>query len=233
MEMSMPAKAAWPLLWTECDDQGVFEWKPVVLKARLLPADNLDFADVLEEYLRLGAVLKYEVDGRSFGAVRNFQKYQRPKKPNSIHPLPQEYRKFCGSSSSSSEPVPNQCGTGRENPPQMEDEGGRMEDEGREETISDDIVGAVDGSEAPRYAFAANTIKLTEKHFNDWKRAFPRLSLEAELWSLDEWAGKQGKNWFNAVAGALAKKERTAVDRVNAAKVARESPSPRKREARI
>lgn len=51
MSMSMTAKAAWPLLWTECDDNGVFEWKPVVLKARIFPGDSLDFDSILAEWL--------------------------------------------------------------------------------------------------------------------------------------------------------------------------------------
>jgi hypothetical protein len=234
MGFSMAAKATWPTLWTECDDNGVFEWKPVVLKARLLPYDTVDFGAILDEYVAAGAVLKYEVGGRSYGLVRNFLRYQRPKKPNPVHPIPDEYRTFAGSSPRSSEPVPHQGGTGSENSPQMEDEGGRREEGGREESISDDIDSADAGSSSGKsYAFEAKTIKLSEKHFNDWKRAFPRLSLEAELWALDEWAGKQGKTWFNAVAGALAKKERAATDRVNVAQANRDSPAPKRREGRI
>ncbi|CDM56270.1 MULTISPECIES: hypothetical protein [Rhizobium] len=66
-----------------------------------------------------------------------------------------------------------------------------------------------------------------------WKKAFPHVSLEAELWGLDEWAVAQGNNWFNAVSGALAKKERSAVERANAAAAIRDKgggsrrPDPR------
>ena len=35
-------------VWTEADDNGVFEWKPLTLKARLLPADNADMAAILD-----------------------------------------------------------------------------------------------------------------------------------------------------------------------------------------
>ncbi|WP_312222585.1 DUF1376 domain-containing protein [Rhizobium rhizoryzae] len=74
-----------------------------------------------------------------------------------------------------------------------------------------------------RYAFEAGTIRLSQKHVDLWRQAFPLLSLESELWSLDEWAGRQGKKWFNAVSGALAKKQREAAERAMAAKAARES----------
>ncbi|WP_158255688.1 MULTISPECIES: DUF1376 domain-containing protein [Sinorhizobium] len=78
-----------------------------------------------------------------------------------------------------------------------------------------------DASDVAEYAFEAKTIRLLEKDLANWRKAFPHISVEAELWSLDEWAGKKGSQWFTAVSGALAKKERDAVARVNAAQAAR------------
>ncbi len=115
-------------LWTEADDQGVFEWKPLTLKMRLLPGDNVDAAELLAEIETNGIARRFEVDGKSYGAIRNFQKYQRPKKPNKVHPLPPEYRTFVGSTEASSEPVPHQFPTSGEKSPQMEDGGGRMKE---------------------------------------------------------------------------------------------------------
>ncbi len=126
MLMSAFAKAAWPTLWTECDDQGVFEWKPVVLKARLLPADVVSFDAILEEWSSLGVVIRFDINGKSYGAVRNFQRFQRPKKPTKVHPLPYELRNFVVSGISSSEPVPHHSGTCGGNPPQMEDGEGEI-----------------------------------------------------------------------------------------------------------
>jgi hypothetical protein len=56
MSMSMTAKAAWTPLWMQCDDHGIFEWKPIVLKALIFPADNVDFSTVLAELEKLGCV---------------------------------------------------------------------------------------------------------------------------------------------------------------------------------
>lgn len=131
MAMAPITKAVWPLLWTECDDQGAFEWKPLVLKARLLPADAIDFVDILAELVRLNAIMSYEVGGKQYGLVRNFGKYQRPKKPANKYPVPSEYRPFAGLTADSSPPVPNQFPTSGENSPQREDVGGRGE--GKEE----------------------------------------------------------------------------------------------------
>lgn len=58
------------------------------------------------------------------------------------------------------------------------------------------------------YAFEGSTIRLTQKDFDTWVKHFPHLSLAAELEGLDHWAGEQGKRWFQAVSGALAKRER-------------------------
>jgi uncharacterized protein YdaU (DUF1376 family) len=62
---------------------------------------------------------------------------------------------------------------------------------------------------ADKYAFEGRHIRLTPKDYNNWKKSYPYISLDAELWSLDDWAGEQGSRWFHAVASALAKKNRT------------------------
>ena len=35
-------------LWIQADDAGVFEWKPLTLKAQILPAITDDFASMLD-----------------------------------------------------------------------------------------------------------------------------------------------------------------------------------------
>lgn len=132
MSMSAYAKAAWPLLWMECDDQGAFEWKPIVLKARLLPADAVDFAALLDELAALNAIASYEVDGKRYGLVRNFAKFQRPKKPANKYPVPDSLRPFAGLPPIGTELVPNQFPTGGEKPPQRKEEGGKRGEEKKE-----------------------------------------------------------------------------------------------------
>lgn len=134
-------------LWTgiigEADDYGAFEWKPIQLKMRVLPAHNTDINALLSELEAADIVRRYEVDGKSYGAVRNFGQYQRPKKPKSVHPMPTAFRAYAKtgepeaelttpSSGASSEPtgveapsVPKKTETS----PQMEDGGGRKKKE--------------------------------------------------------------------------------------------------------
>ena len=138
MSMTMAAKAAWPLLWTECDDHGIFEWKPIVLKARIFPADNVDFAALLAEYEALGCVRRADVGGKSHGFIRNFCRYQRPKNPSYRFDLDPALYEFVGLKSSEEDraPVilPQSSPSPAEIVPQMKEEGGRGEKE--EETAS-------------------------------------------------------------------------------------------------
>lgn len=98
-------------LWNECDDQGIFEWSPLKLKMRLLPADNADAPDLLAEMEQAGVIMRFSVGDKAFGAVRNFTRFQRPKKPNSVHPITPLAKAFAAGTS---EAVPNQFSTGAE-----------------------------------------------------------------------------------------------------------------------
>lgn len=224
-------------LGVQADDKGIFEWKPIMLKMRIFPVDNVDVAALLAELQAIDAIRSYEIDGRQFGAIRNFRKFQRPKFPNNVHPITDDFRKYVGLTpviteieADEEDAVPRNG----ENPAQMESRGEEEGEESRGIIIDDNTP---DPSDKPArvYAFEAKAIRLTATDLEKWRKAFPLLSLEAELWALDEWAAKQGKKWFGAVSGALAKKQREATDRANAAKANREAGggSPSRREGRI
>jgi len=83
-------------LGVQADDKGIFEWKPVTLKMRLFPADSLEVPELLEELVGANCIAMYELDERKFGAIRNFRKYQRPKTPNDVHPIPDDFRNYVG-----------------------------------------------------------------------------------------------------------------------------------------
>jgi hypothetical protein len=116
-------------LWNECDDQGAFEWSPLKLKMRLLPADPVDAAELLAELERAGCLLRYAVDGRSLGAVRNFCRFQRPKKPNAVFPMTEAAHAFVASQARAIREggEPDLFGSGGEIPRRREEEGGRKE----------------------------------------------------------------------------------------------------------
>jgi hypothetical protein len=89
------------------------------------------------------------------------------------------------------------------------------------------------------YAFEAGVIGLNANDLEAWRKDYPNLSLEAELRSLSEWAGRPEnvKGWFHAVQGGLAKRNREsalAVERVKAEATARaHAPLARKPSAYV
>lgn len=134
-------------IWTECDDQGAFEWKPVTLKMRLLPVDNADVSALLAECEAANVVRRYTVGNREYGVVRNFRKYQRPKKPNSVHPIPDEFRTYVGLSGPSSPQGEDDVGEVPQNSeisPQMEDGGCRRENPSQ--VSEGDNLGPIEGT---------------------------------------------------------------------------------------
>jgi hypothetical protein len=149
MTMSMAAKAAWALLWTECDDHGLFEWKPIVLKARIFPADPVDFAAVLAEYETLGCIKRVEIEGKSYGLIRNFGKFQRPKNPSYRYQWSEEFASYAGF------PVvlPQSSPSPTEKPPQMKEEGGRMDKE-KEEASASSLAAAAEKKQLDEIASA-------------------------------------------------------------------------------
>lgn len=115
-------------LWTDADDQGLFEWKPLQIRMRLLPGDNAEVPELLAELVKADLIAPLESDGKKLGAIRYFRRFQRPKKPNSVFVLPAEWRTYVGLSHDGSplghdegDEVPQKG----EKSPQMEDGGGR------------------------------------------------------------------------------------------------------------
>lgn len=93
------------------DDNGVFVWNPVKLKMLILPADPVDragFEALLQELIDTNQLQRFEVDGKAYGLIRSFRKFQKPKKPMYYHPLPAELVPYA--MGTSSEPVLHQSG---------------------------------------------------------------------------------------------------------------------------
>ena len=91
---SMAARLLVIGVWTEADDQGVFAWKPTVLKMRLFPADTVDMPSLLGELEANKLITRFVHKEEPFGAIRDFRKFQRPKKPNKVHPLPKDLEAY-------------------------------------------------------------------------------------------------------------------------------------------
>jgi hypothetical protein len=146
----------------QCDDHGVFEWKPIVLKALIFPADNVDFSAVLGELEKLDCVRRIQIEGKHYGIVRNFAKYQRPKNPSYRHfnaeNIPPEVASYIGIKGAATPALPKPYPSATENPPQMKEEGGSKEEE---EVISRSVAVAPKPS-------------ASDDGFEDFWKSFPR-----------------------------------------------------------
>lgn len=125
-------------LWTEADDQGAFEWKPIQLKMRVLPADAADVSALLDEIEANGLIKRFNVGGKVIGAIRNFRRFQRPKTPSNTFDLTDEMRLYVGLPVADAPAFPQNgeidgddaaaFPPNGEKSPQMEDGGGREGD---------------------------------------------------------------------------------------------------------
>ena len=65
-------------LWTLADREGRLEDRPKRIKMELLPCDNCDIDDLLNELSSHGFIERYEVDGKLYIQIINFKKHQNP-----------------------------------------------------------------------------------------------------------------------------------------------------------
>lgn len=72
----LPIRFAWAMLFTVADREGRFVWRPRTLKVQILPHDDLDFARVLEAFEGGGYVVRYTVDGETYGYIPTWAKHQ-------------------------------------------------------------------------------------------------------------------------------------------------------------
>lgn len=76
IEENLPLRVAYAGLWTEADREGRFEYRARKLKKNVLPYDDVDFSRVLDALITRGFIVKYEVDGRVFCAIRSWHRHQ-------------------------------------------------------------------------------------------------------------------------------------------------------------
>lgn len=75
-ESGLPIRIAFAGLFTCCDRDGIFKWKPKTLKLSVLPYDEVDFSRVLHAMMTRGFVRKYAIDGVEYGVIPTFLKHQ-------------------------------------------------------------------------------------------------------------------------------------------------------------
>jgi hypothetical protein len=89
-ESGLPLRLSFIALFTTCDREGRFKWRPRQLKLDCLPYDEIDFSRVLDALLTRGFIVKYEVDGVAYGCIPSFTTHQiiNNRESESIFPAP-------------------------------------------------------------------------------------------------------------------------------------------------
>ncbi|MFW6557570.1 hypothetical protein [Acinetobacter baumannii] len=67
-------------MWTIADYKGCFEYKPKRLKVQILPYDNCDIEQLVNDLEKSGFISIYSVRGRKYIKAINFTKHQNPHK---------------------------------------------------------------------------------------------------------------------------------------------------------
>jgi len=75
-ETGLPVRLAFIGLWTQCDREGRFKWRPRRLAAAILPYDQVDFSRVLDALATRGFVEKYSVGRVDYGVIPSWTRHQ-------------------------------------------------------------------------------------------------------------------------------------------------------------
>lgn len=132
VELPMEARLLAIGLRNFADDKGIFEWKPKTIKMKIFPADDVDVDASLDALLMQNQCIKFTSNGKTYGAIKNFLKFQRPKNPNNIHPISKAAAQYVGYEgeitaeidSDDVHQMEHQCGNDAEKAIQMEEGGG-------------------------------------------------------------------------------------------------------------
>lgn len=92
----LPIRLAYVGLWTACDREGRFKWRPRSLKLDIMPYDDVDFEAILDALVDAGQVVKYEVANKTYGCVPTLTEHQRinNKEQQSTLPAPESDEKI-------------------------------------------------------------------------------------------------------------------------------------------
>ena len=199
-DLSPLARLSFIGLWGQADFNGNMKYKPKRLKVEVLPYDNADFAELVNELAAAGFVRIYEVAGERYLHVVNFDRHQRPHKNEVLRgteiPQPVTDNDLNGTAQKQERTETEQGrDENRSNPP---DTGYRIPDtvspqpdtgEGTSSTPSGDSPTEADADKATREfpLKDGTTYRVSEDFVSELIDAFPNIDVEAELKKARVW----------------------------------------------
>jgi hypothetical protein len=95
-ETKLPLRLAYIGLWTCCDREGRFKWRPRELQLDVLPFDKCDFSRVLDALAARGFIVMYQASGETYGFIPSWKRNQfiNNREASSVIPEPQQNEVF-------------------------------------------------------------------------------------------------------------------------------------------
>lgn len=199
-ETGLPVRFAWAMLFTACDKEGRFRWRPAVLKLDILPFDDIDFSRVLDAWLTRGYLVKYRVGNEWYGWIPTWRRHQSINNKESDSTFPsideaeevqsEENHKVADASATRESRV-NDASQSFLGSSQGEGEGkGKGEREGERKKVC---------AELSRVAitFTLNDkseFEITEDQVSEYESLYPGIDVMQELRKIKGWSTSNSKN---------------------------------------
>ena len=87
-ELDPYARLLFAGLWCYADREGRFEWRPKRIKALILPYNDVDVESLLMSLHVMTLILKYKIDEKEYGLIKNFKKHLPEPKSEHFVTLP-------------------------------------------------------------------------------------------------------------------------------------------------
>lgn len=166
-------------LWTVADRAGRLEDRPLRIKAEVLPYDNCDVNEMLQQLDGIGVIHRYAVGPKRYIQIRTFAKHQNPhiREPQSVIPPPQLVEVTGGNASTVLAPDEHSA----EHPPGPEDSGFRIPSSGLPQPGAGTrpqrsrVAGTPDGDKSPRNPKPNGDLAKGWWHTNEGIEATGRL----------------------------------------------------------
>jgi hypothetical protein len=167
-------------LWCVADDSGRFAWDEDLIASDLYPFDRkADVGHFLEQLVEAGVVTQYEVDGRRYGYLKNFDRHQKINKPTpSRLPAPSEGTPVVLPESYGSPPGILPAGKERKGRDQGKEGKG-----GAEASSPPSPVVVV----CPCVGHGAHDYAVTLAQVDEWAPVYPGIDVRAEVLKAKAW----------------------------------------------
>jgi len=141
-ECSPYARLLFAGLWTIADKEGRLDDRPKKVKAMVLPFDDVDCNDLLQQLHSHKFINRYQVNGDSYIQINNWKKHQNPHCKEAASEIP--------------EPVENNDSTGQE----------QCKDDKEEDKKDTELPQVIENNEAPEKHHARTVQEPVENNLN-------------------------------------------------------------------